>query len=167
MVARATDPWSPTLSSASVEIPSKPLLMHWLAALLSLAAGAVNEWTVRLPSATFACAGILLCYLYVRRLFDQRAALIAHTRIRICATDESIFVMGSPGDSMAVVLSGRVRISAASPDGKEVVRRSAERYPSALWALAVAALVPVHHPRVTRRAGDARRQGAPGLQGAK
>ncbi|MGB6444268.1 MAG: hypothetical protein WBF47_03575, partial [Xanthobacteraceae bacterium] len=34
---------------AGVEIPSKPLLMHWIAAIFSLAAGAVTAFTVRLP----------------------------------------------------------------------------------------------------------------------
>ncbi len=62
---------------AGVEIPSKPLMMHWLAAILSLATGSVNEWTVRLPSATLAIAAMLVCYLYVRRLFDDRSALLA------------------------------------------------------------------------------------------
>jgi 4-amino-4-deoxy-L-arabinose transferase-like glycosyltransferase len=62
---------------AGVEVPSKPLMMHWLAALVSLAAGRVNEWTVRLPSAFFAILGIIACYCYVRRLFNQRSALIA------------------------------------------------------------------------------------------
>ena len=62
---------------AGVEIPSKPLLMHWLAAIVSLLAGGVNEWTVRLPSALCAIGGMLACYLYVRRLFDQRAGLVA------------------------------------------------------------------------------------------
>src|SRR5262245_36252425 len=36
---------------AGVEVPSKPLMMHWLAAMVSMVAGQVNEWTVRLPSA--------------------------------------------------------------------------------------------------------------------
>ncbi|HJU10175.1 MAG TPA: glycosyltransferase family 39 protein [Candidatus Binataceae bacterium] len=62
---------------AGVEVPSKPLMMHWLAALISLAAGQVNEWTVRLPSALFALLGIIVCYYYVRRFFDDRSALIA------------------------------------------------------------------------------------------
>src|SRR5216684_265146 len=62
---------------AGVEVPSKPLLMHWLAALVSLLAGGVSEWTVRMPSALAAIGGMLLCYGYVRRLFDQRAGLIA------------------------------------------------------------------------------------------
>jgi len=62
---------------AGVEVPSKPLMMHWLAALVSRAAGHVNEWTVRLPSAVFAILGLIACYCYVRRLFDERSGLIA------------------------------------------------------------------------------------------
>ncbi len=62
---------------AGVEVPSKPLMMHWLAALASLVAGQVNEWTVRLPSAVCAILALAICYWYVRRLFDERSALIA------------------------------------------------------------------------------------------
>lgn len=62
---------------AGVELPSKPPMMHWLAALLSLIVGRVDEWTVRLPSALLAIAGALACYLYVRRLFDDLGALLA------------------------------------------------------------------------------------------
>jgi len=62
---------------AGVEIPSKPLLMHWLAALVSIVAGDVNEFSVRLPSAGLAIVGLLVCYFYVRRLFDNVTALIA------------------------------------------------------------------------------------------
>lgn len=62
---------------AGVEIPSKPLLMHWMAALISLAAGGVTEFSVRLPSAGLAIAGVIVCYFYVRRLFDNVTALIA------------------------------------------------------------------------------------------
>jgi len=61
---------------AGVEIPSKPLLMHWLAALVSLAAGEVSEWTVRLPSAVFAILGLIVCYWYLSTLFRQEAGLI-------------------------------------------------------------------------------------------
>jgi 4-amino-4-deoxy-L-arabinose transferase-like glycosyltransferase len=62
---------------AGVEIPSKPLLMHWMAALISLATGGVTEFSVRLPSAGLAIAGVIVCYFYVRRLFDNVTALIA------------------------------------------------------------------------------------------
>ncbi|MDO8432950.1 MAG: glycosyltransferase family 39 protein [Candidatus Binatus sp.] len=62
---------------AGIEVPSKPLLMHWLAALASFVAGGVNEFAVRLPSAALAIAGVIVCYLYVRRLFDDIVALLA------------------------------------------------------------------------------------------
>ncbi|HYL57556.1 MAG TPA: glycosyltransferase family 39 protein [Candidatus Acidoferrales bacterium] len=62
---------------AGVEIPSKPLLMHWLAAIISFAVGGVNEFAVRLPSAALAIAGVLVCYFYVRRLFDDVVAFFA------------------------------------------------------------------------------------------
>ena len=62
---------------AGVEIPSKPLLMHWLAALASIGLGEVSEFTVRLPSAMLAIVGVLVCYLYVRRLFDDEIGFIA------------------------------------------------------------------------------------------
>lgn len=62
---------------AGVEIPSKPLLMHWIAALVSILAGRVNEWTVRIPSALFAIAGMAACYRYTSILFDRRAGFFA------------------------------------------------------------------------------------------
>jgi 4-amino-4-deoxy-L-arabinose transferase-like glycosyltransferase len=62
---------------AGVEIPSKPLLMHWMAAALSFALGGVTELSVRLPSALLAIAGMVICYLYVRRLFHEKVALLA------------------------------------------------------------------------------------------
>lgn len=61
---------------AGVEIPSKPLLMHWIAAVPGMVAG-VNEWTVRLPSALCAIAGMVACFYYVRKLFDAQSGLIA------------------------------------------------------------------------------------------
>src|SRR6185437_646817 len=62
---------------AGVEIPSKPLMMHWIAALVSDAAGGVNEWTVRMPSAVFAIIGMVLCYWYISRLFETRSAFLS------------------------------------------------------------------------------------------
>jgi hypothetical protein len=62
---------------AGIEIPSKPLLMHWLIAALSLITGSLGEWTIRLPSAILATLGVLCCYLYVRRLFSATAGLFA------------------------------------------------------------------------------------------
>src|SRR5215467_1378323 len=57
-----------------------------------------------------------------RRLSDtEREALFARARTQRYAANESIFLMGAPGDSMVAVLSGTIRISVPSPDGKEIV----------------------------------------------
>src|SRR6266478_8819091 len=61
---------------AGIEVPSKPPLMHWLAAIISILAGGVSEWTVRMPSGLFAIGGMLAAYMYVRRLFDDRVAFL-------------------------------------------------------------------------------------------
>jgi 4-amino-4-deoxy-L-arabinose transferase-like glycosyltransferase len=61
----------------SVEMPFKPPMMRWLASLVSLAAGRVDEWTLRAPSAALAVGGMLTCYAYMRILFEPTAALIA------------------------------------------------------------------------------------------
>jgi CRP/FNR family transcriptional regulator, cyclic AMP receptor protein len=57
-----------------------------------------------------------------RRLSDgEREALFARARTQKYAASETIFLMGSPGDSMVAVLSGTIRISMPSADGKEIV----------------------------------------------
>ncbi len=48
-------------------------------------------------------------------------ALITRARLRQFDAGETIFLMGSPGSSMMMVLAGEVRISVPSPDGREVV----------------------------------------------
>lgn len=52
---------------------------------------------------------------------DRLGALVSHGHSRHCDTNEAVFYKGDPGDSMMAVLSGRVKISATSVDGKEVV----------------------------------------------
>src|SRR4051812_13633651 len=57
-----------------------------------------------------------------RRLSDgEGEALFARARTQKYAANETIFLMGSPGDSMLAVLRGTIRISAPSTDGKEIV----------------------------------------------
>jgi CRP-like cAMP-binding protein len=51
----------------------------------------------------------------------EKDALLAKTRIRRFAAGETIFLMGSPGDSMMAVLNGNVRISITSAEGREIV----------------------------------------------
>lgn len=59
------------------EVPSKPPLFHWLAALTSMVGGGVSEATVRFPSALLATASVLLLYGLGRRIFDGETAFVA------------------------------------------------------------------------------------------
>jgi CRP/FNR family transcriptional regulator, cyclic AMP receptor protein len=61
------------------------------------------------------------CYLFRELDADERNVLFGRARVRTFAAGETIFLMGSPGDSMMAVLSGSVRISVPSAEGKEIV----------------------------------------------
>ena len=61
------------------------------------------------------------CSLFKRLSDGERTALLARARVQEYSAHETIFLMDSPGDSMVAVLSGTIRISVPSPDGKEVV----------------------------------------------
>jgi thioredoxin reductase (NADPH) len=52
---------------------------------------------------------------------DERKALFASVHIRNFAAGEIIFLKGSPSDCLMAVLTGNVRISVASADGKALV----------------------------------------------
>lgn len=65
--------------------------------------------------------GLGECGLFQELEPDERNALFARVRIRSYKAGETIFLMGSAGDSLMAVLSGGVRISVPSPDGKEIV----------------------------------------------
>ena len=52
---------------------------------------------------------------------DARRRIVGYARNRRFAAGETIFVKGSAGSGMMTVLSGRVRISALSRQGKEIV----------------------------------------------
>ena len=58
------------------EVPSKPPLFHWLAALTSMMGGGVSEMTVRFPSALLATVAVLLLYGLGRRMFDEETAFL-------------------------------------------------------------------------------------------
>jgi CRP/FNR family transcriptional regulator, cyclic AMP receptor protein len=68
-------------------------------------------------------AGRLLgeCFLFRELDAEERNVLFARVRVRNYAAGETIFLMGSAGESMMAVLSGSVRISVPSPEGKEIV----------------------------------------------
>jgi CRP/FNR family transcriptional regulator, cyclic AMP receptor protein len=61
------------------------------------------------------------CGLFRRLSDNEREALFTRARTQKYAANETIFLMGSPGDSMVAVLRGTIRISVPSPDGKEIV----------------------------------------------
>lgn len=60
-----------------IDIPSKPPLFHWIAAVVSLASGTFNEFTVRFPSALLASLGVLIVFLAGARLWGVGAGLVA------------------------------------------------------------------------------------------
>src|SRR5262245_21212336 len=60
-----------------VEIPSKPPLYHWLAALIAKSTHQLDEFTVRFPSAFLGTLGVLLTYLSGAILWGRNAGLVA------------------------------------------------------------------------------------------
>ena len=60
-----------------VEIPSKPPLYHWLAALTAKSTHQLDEFTVRFPSAFLGTLGVLLTYLTGAILWGRSAGLVA------------------------------------------------------------------------------------------
>src|SRR5688572_33089877 len=48
----------------ATEIPSKPPLFHWSAAVSSKIIGRLDEFTIRFPAALYATLGVLLVYVF-------------------------------------------------------------------------------------------------------
>src|SRR5215510_6108884 len=61
------------------------------------------------------------CILFKGLRDDERSAISARARIQTFEPGANIFSLGSPGDQMMAVLSGKVRISLPSNDGKELL----------------------------------------------
>ena len=59
------------------QIPSKPPLFHWLAAIVSQSVRELDEFTVRFPSAFLGAAGVLLTYFAGASLWGRGAGLIS------------------------------------------------------------------------------------------
>lgn len=55
---------------------NKPVLPFWVAGAISVVAGEVNEWILRLPSVAATIGTMLLLVFYVRRKVSWRAALV-------------------------------------------------------------------------------------------
>ena len=67
--------WLVPLKRAT-DIPSKPPLFHWSAAITSTIAGRLTEATIRFPSALYATLAVLAVYFLGRRLFGGETALL-------------------------------------------------------------------------------------------
>jgi CRP/FNR family transcriptional regulator, cyclic AMP receptor protein len=61
------------------------------------------------------------CILFKGLSYTERSAISARARIQTFEAGQNIFSIGSPGDQMMAVLSGNVRISLPSNDGKELL----------------------------------------------
>jgi CRP-like cAMP-binding protein len=61
------------------------------------------------------------CALFRKLTPNERTALAARAHLRSFAAGETIFLMGAQHDSMMAVLSGEVKISMTSSEGKEIV----------------------------------------------
>jgi CRP-like cAMP-binding protein len=61
------------------------------------------------------------CVLFRGLGAEERHALVSRAHVRRFNPGDTIFLMSSPGDSMMALLSGSVRISVPSPEGKEIV----------------------------------------------
>ena len=62
------------------------------------------------------------CVLFRGLVTGERDAVVGRARMRHFAAGETIFLMGSPGGSMMAVLSGTVRISIPSQEGRDYSR---------------------------------------------
>lgn len=67
--------WLVPLKRAT-DIPSKPPLFHWSAALVTKMTGSLTEATIRLPSALYATLGVLLIYWLGLKIFDAKTGLL-------------------------------------------------------------------------------------------
>src|SRR5271165_3381021 len=61
------------------------------------------------------------CTLFAGLSAQERAAIAARARIRTVRSGETVFAMGAPGDHMMAVISGTIRISVPSAEGKELL----------------------------------------------
>src|SRR5438552_11734487 len=66
-----------------------------------------------------ACQLLANCTLFGGLSAEQRDGVVALARIRTFNAGETIFAIGSPGDQMMALLSGSIRISVPSSEGKE------------------------------------------------
>src|SRR5512134_957339 len=67
--------WLVPLKRAT-DIPSKPPLFHWSAALITRLTGSFTEATIRFPSALYATLGVLLVFWLGSSVFNLQVAFL-------------------------------------------------------------------------------------------
>jgi len=77
----------------------KPILVYWLQAAAVALLGP-SEWAFRLPSALCAAAWAWLTYLFVRRHYDERRALLAAV---LLATSLGVYIIGRAATADALL----------------------------------------------------------------
>jgi CRP/FNR family transcriptional regulator, cyclic AMP receptor protein len=100
-------------------LPAQTSVMHTHKRLTTQGARAVALATGMATDEAHCLLG--KCILFRELGAEERKALFARVHIRTCSAGETIFHMGSAGDSMMAVLSGSVRISVPSPEGREIL----------------------------------------------
>src|SRR5258705_10374721 len=65
-------------------VPFKPPLFHWLALLVGSLFGGIGEFSLRLPSALLAAAGVLMIYRTGARLWGKKAGVVAGIVLLTC-----------------------------------------------------------------------------------
>ncbi len=83
---------------------------------MTSAASAIDRTSLDIARQSFAH-----CMLFRGLSAVEKETLLARARVRRFEAGETIFLMGSSGNSMMAVLSGDVRISVPSTDGREIV----------------------------------------------
>jgi 4-amino-4-deoxy-L-arabinose transferase-like glycosyltransferase len=162
-------PWIVPNFNGSDRLRKTPL-PYWLVAGVSCAAGGVNEWTARLPSAVSAAGTVLILLLLLRRWTDRRTAylgaamLAANVGFLISAREAqadmlmTFFTTASLAALwMAVERSGRGRflwlVLAGAAAGLAVLAKGPAPLPTLALPCLVAGAVLVTRLTAARRAG--------------
>lgn len=116
------------------DIPSKPPLFHWLGSLASLAAGRLDEFTVRLPSVAASLVALAATAWAGMRLFGATTGLMAFL---VLLTSQQ-WLVSSTSARVDMTLTALVSLCllAAVLD-----RAGARRHPALIYALAALAVL--------------------------
>jgi hypothetical protein len=66
------------------ELPSKPPMFHWIAATASMLVGSVSAFTVRIPSAILGLGGVILTFLFGKKIRGQAVGFLSALVLATC-----------------------------------------------------------------------------------